>query len=626
MSVRRKSALLLGVMVAFTAAVCALLVVAFRDASKAADWVTHTSDVRAAAFELRGHILAAQLEQRTELLRDGNHGAAFERRAAEVDADVSRLRELVRDNPEQRAALDGVEASKNALFANLRASIASRTPEPDTDALSSEIERRLDAVISQEDQLMTERERRSSAKDLDALLELVVASLLLGTVATIAVQQRHAVRLAEAAFEQERAANRMKDEFLATISHELRTPLTAILGWSKMLATLPPAEAAKGVTTIERNATALARIVDDVLDVSRIVTGKLGIARERLDLADVMAAAIRVVEPTAVAKGVTIELRAEPCPFWGDVGRLQQIFWNLLSNAVKFTSEGGKVTCEVRHDGPTAIVVVRDTGRGIARDFLPHVFERFRQHDSSSTRAFGGLGLGLAIVRYLVELHGGTVRAQSAGLGQGATFVVEMPIRAVAQEAPAPEEADATQRPLDGVSVLVCDDEDDARDLVCAVLEHAGARVEMASNAQAALEAVREHHPNVLVSDIGMPIEDGYSLVRRLRALPAGDGRETPAVALTAYASPADVQRALAAGFQKHVAKPVDPDALVSTLAALTHARALINAPRADASSRPRGIARAPRRDRRSARASSSAPTSSRTRPSDRSARPAPSG
>jgi signal transduction histidine kinase/ActR/RegA family two-component response regulator len=680
MGLRRKSGWLVAVVLLLSAAVGALLVMTFREASMASDLVTHTSDVRAAVFELRGNILGAQLEQRSELLsNEPAHRSAFEQKARDVDNDMHRLRTLTADSAAQRDGIDAIERATGALFEALRVSMASHIQEPDTLALSRDIEDRLDSVLAEEDRLLGVRERKSTAKDIQALLELVLASVVLGTIATFAVQQRRTMRAVEEerrrfeavfenasdamllfdhalvvenanhaalatfekvrddvvgkrmsellasvparawhhedqgqtkvgqrtieyaisanvvrglnltvlrdvtarargqealarAFERERDANRIKDEFLATVSHELRTPLTAILGWSKMLPALEPEEAKKGIATIGRNATALARLVDDVLDVSRIITGKLQIAQEATDLGDILRSSIRVVEPMARARHVTIESDIPDCAFYGDAGRLQQIFWNLLSNAVKFTPRDGRVFCELRVEGSMAKITIRDTGSGITPDFLPHVFERFRQQDSSTTRAFGGLGLGLAIVRHLVELHGGSVRASSPGPGRGATFVVELPIRAVAKRPEPSQPLLSETRPLDGLSVVVCDDDDDAREMVCTVLEHAGARVEATASADAALDAVRSRHPSVLVSDIGMPREDGYGLVRRMRSLSAAEGGQTPALALTAYATKGDVARAIEAGFQDHVSKPVDPDKLVTTLAALVHA------------------------------------------------------
>jgi signal transduction histidine kinase/ActR/RegA family two-component response regulator len=379
-------------------------------------------------------------------------------------------------------------------------------------------------------------------------------------------------------------ANRMKDEFLATLSHELRTPLNAVVGWSQMLlgGRLDEAGTRRAIEVIDRSARAQVALINDVLDVSRIISGKLRIDARPMDVCDCLQAALDSARPAAEAKGIEVVRTVDgPAVIAGDPDRVQQIVWNLLSNAIKFTPKGGRIDVSVgRHDGDVELRV-RDNGVGIAADAIPHLFERFWQADRSPGRQHAGLGLGLAIVRHLVELHGGNVRAESLGLGRGATFIVELPVRAVATELappakPAAEEqhpeAAPQRRPLDGVSVLVCDDEVDARELLSAVLTQAGAKVEAVESASAAVEAVRAHQPNVIVSDIGMPLEDGYSLMRRVRALPPSGGGSIPAVALTAYATKADVAKAMDAGFQEHVAKPVDPDMLVEKVANVTHA------------------------------------------------------
>lgn len=372
-------------------------------------------------------------------------------------------------------------------------------------------------------------------------------------------------------------SNRLKDEFLATVSHELRTPLTAILGWTHLLRSGRPAQVARAIETIERNARAQARIIEDVLDVSRIITGKLGLRIERVNLRDVVQAALDTVRPAAEGKHVELVTTMDPTvgETAGDPSRLQQVVWNVLSNAIKFTSKGGRV--EVRLDRHESMIRLRvsDTGQGIRPDFLPHVFERFRQEDSASTRAHGGLGLGLAIVRHLVELHGGHVAADSGGEGLGATFTIMLPIRALTAQ-PAESESHAAAgevvgaaASLQGVRALVVDDDADARDLISALLEQHGAEVTAAPSARAALDVLEHWIPNVLVSDLGMPQEDGYSLIRNVRAVGTARGFWFPAVALTAYAQLADKTRALSAGFQAHVTKPVDPDSLVALIAQL---------------------------------------------------------
>jgi signal transduction histidine kinase/ActR/RegA family two-component response regulator len=375
-------------------------------------------------------------------------------------------------------------------------------------------------------------------------------------------------------------ANRLKDEFLSTVSHELRTPLNAMLGWTWLLASgkLDAETSRRAIATIERNGRAQSQIIDDLLDVSRIITGKLRLKLRRVDLRAVIEAAIDAVRPAAGAKGIHIDYRADPAVpvVQGDPDRLQQVVWNLLSNAVKFTPGEGRVEVRLERQGGRARIQVADTGIGIRRDFLDYVFDRFRQADSSSTRAHGGLGLGLSIVRHLVELHGGTVRAESGGEGRGATFTVEIPLAPPPHAAAAPASPPRTEVPLapeaarelQGLRVLLVDDEPDAREMVSHLLEPLGARIVATASAAEALEALQRGKIDVLVADIGMPDEDGYALIRKIRELD-GALREIPAIALTAYAGDGDRQRALAAGFQMHLPKPVEPQALAAAVAAV---------------------------------------------------------
>ena len=379
--------------------------------------------------------------------------------------------------------------------------------------------------------------------------------------------------------EEAERANRLKDEFLATLSHELRTPLNAILGWARMLddRRLDEAGREKAVHTIIRNADVQARLVEDVLDVSRIISGKMRLSMAAMDLTSVVATAIEMVRPAALAKGIEITSDlSRPSAVVGDADRLQQVAWNLLSNAVKFTPKHGRVDVRVETLESQATLTVSDTGIGVEPDFLPHLFERFRQADASTTRQYGGLGLGLAIVRHMVELHGGTVRAESGGPGRGTTFIVSLPVRAVARVGAT--SADQSGQPaaggfpaLEGLRVLAVDDEPDARELVIAALTPFGVEVRTAESAAEAVRALSAWRPHVLLADIGMPVEDGYSLIRRIRARAPENGGLTPAAALTAYARPDDRARALAAGFQDHVAKPTTPEELARVVAALAN-------------------------------------------------------
>jgi signal transduction histidine kinase/ActR/RegA family two-component response regulator len=370
----------------------------------------------------------------------------------------------------------------------------------------------------------------------------------------------------------EREANRLKDEFLATLSHELRTPLNAILGWTKLLRSnaVPEDSLERALEKVERNAQVQARLIEDLLEVSRIVSGKLRLEHRAFDLVALSVTAIESIRPTAEARGVEIRRHFEQptLPTAGDPDRLQQVIWNLLSNAVKFTPPGGSVTLTLRRGGLVDEIIVSDTGIGIEPDFLPNVFETFRQADATSTRAHGGLGLGLSIVKRLVEMHGGHVRAASAGRDTGATFTVWLPVRpGVPVERPEPEAppgSDATL--LTGCDILVVDDDQDTRELLVSAFERAGAEVRAAATAADGLALALDRVPDAVVSDIAMPAEDGYAFARRLR-LVLGDRAPRVLVALSAFASPGDHERSARAGFDRHIAKPVDPLMLVRLLA-----------------------------------------------------------
>ena len=380
--------------------------------------------------------------------------------------------------------------------------------------------------------------------------------------------------------QREQQANRLKDEFLATVSHELRTPLNAILGWSRVLRTASLNEAlqARALESIERNALAQARLIEDILEVSRIVTGKLRLRVSTLDLGQVVNAALDVVRPAAEAKQIRLE-RDVPAGAWfgvGDFDRLQQVVWNLLSNAVKFTPRQGTVRISLMREEGWDRIVVTDTGKGIDPKFLPHVFAPFRQADASTTRDQGGLGLGLAIVRQLVELHGGSVRAESEGEGRGSRFTVMLPVPAHLPDAPSHPVGSPPGRVVDlvltpppdltGIRVMVVDDDADARELVAATLGHYGADVTTGASAADAMALLPESRPDVLLSDIAMAGEDGYAFIRRVRELPEELGGSVPAIALTAYAAAADRARALSAGYQLHIPKPFDPVQLAHTV------------------------------------------------------------
>lgn len=401
-------------------------------------------------------------------------------------------------------------------------------------------------------------------------------------------------------FDRERAArkeaetaNRAKDEFIATVSHELRTPLNAIAGWVQILGKqgLDADFFTQGLETIERNVKSQARIIEDILDISRIITGKLKLEVTRVNLAPLLEAAMDTVRLAADAKAIGLQLILD-CPeaeVAGDANRLQQIIWNLLSNAIKFTPKGGTVTISLAVSDAQAEIQVSDNGKGIEAEFLPFVFDRFRQADSTSTRQHGGLGLGLAIVRHLVEIHGGMVWANSPGKQQGATFSIRLPLlrshdpEPVSIDHEAQDSAAAEEIPvrgsnhksnhqrisLQGHRILIVDDDSDAREMLTILLTQQGAEIRASHSSKEALKVLTQWQPHVMVSDIGMPGEDGYSLIEQLRALEVADGGSIPAIALTGYASPTDKEKLLSVGYQLHISKPVDIDELIKAIAGL---------------------------------------------------------
>jgi len=569
----------------------------------------------------RAEVSAAAERQRLARLQSFTAALALERTVAEVaettsaelraafcaaraafavlaDGDGTEHLEVIRLDGQKRAGAAGWQ--KLPLDAPLPIAEAMRLAEP----LFFEDRAALDACYPQW------AEQRVSADEAVVVLPLVLERRALGSIELIYDRPRrfseddrrellalarvcaHAVDRAYlfdvAQLERRRAeeANRAKDEFLAVVSHELRTPLNAILGWAKMLnaGALSDEQARKATATIERNALAQAQLIDDLLDVSRIITGQMRIKNEPVDLPAVVEAALDIVRPAADAKGVRLLHEIDPNvgTLLGDADRLQQVFWNLLSNAVKFTPGGGRVGVRLRRVGVSFVVEVEDSGQGIPAEFLPQVFQRFRQHDASAARKTGGLGLGLAIVRHLVELHGGSVTVASEGEGKGSLLSVRLPINdsfrrestppPLSERSPAPHAVPsrASAPSLEGLRVLVVDDDGDARDLVTSVLVSHHAWVTAVGNATDALDRLQAERPHVIVSDIGMPIDDGYAMMERIRSLSPDAGGRTPAIALTAYAHNADRAKALLAGFTAHVTKPIDPNELVALIASVT--------------------------------------------------------
>ena len=417
----------------------------------------------------------------------------------------------------------------------------------------------------------------------DAGLIVSVLSLVLDVTARkVAEEERSALLMRERDLRKHaEEADRLKDEFLATLSHELRTPLTSILGWASLVRNgeVEGPNVDRALETIERNARSQARLIDDLLDVSRIITGNLRLDLRPIDLAPIVDAAIDGLRPTAGAKQIQLHSHSDTkgCLVRGDPNRLRQIIWNLLLNAIKFTPRAGSVTVRLKCVEPLAQLIVSDTGEGISAEFLPYAFDRFRQAEGSMSRRQGGLGLGLAVVRHLVELHGGNVRAESGGEGQGSTFTVDLPL---AVERRDPARAEDRKREierrkgerlarLDGLRVLLVEDDDDSRWLLGTMLKRQGAAVTSTSSSLEALNAFEAGPPDVVISDLGMPEENGLELMRKLRMFPAGRGGLVPAIALTGYATPKDRERALAAGYQLHLAKPVEASELIAAIFSL---------------------------------------------------------
>ena len=473
--------------------------------------------------------------------------------------------ELHSQIPDELLALGCVDAEQLRITRNLRLNSAMIVP-----LLAR------DRVLGVMSFVFAESGRRYTEEDLRTAEDLARRCATAIENAQLYLSEQRARRSAD-------VANRAKDEFLAVVSHELRTPLNAILGWAKLLGNPEFDERRRtgAVGTIERNAVAMAQLVEDLLDMSRVISGKMRLEVQQVELPRVVESAIDSVRPAATAKGVEIAAVLDNTvpTLYGDSTRLQQITWNLLSNAVKFTAKGGRVDVVIRRAESSIEVSVADTGRGIAASFLPYVFDPFRQEDASASRSRGGLGLGLAITKQLVELHGGHISVHSAGEGHGATFVVTLPISAVTtNEAPSQRAArqfrtdGSFERPphLRGLRILVVDDEEDARGLVAAILEDCGCEVTMAGSAAEALRRLSEAVPDLLISDIGMPDEDGYDLIRKVRALPREEGGDIPATALTAWARPEDRRRMLNAGYSMHLPKPVEPAELVAVVATLS--------------------------------------------------------
>ncbi len=503
----------------------------------------------------------------------------------EREREVAVPEDAANRGPDQERALSAREDALTVREEALRAREDAARTSADVERLMGQLREANERLIvtAVQAQTMSEDTRTEAARAKTEIARLMAQvgeanERLVAATAHAQTMAEHAHTMAE---EAERA-NRLKDEFLGTVSHELRTPLNAILGYARMLrdGTVKRDRETRAAEIIECNATALTQIVEDVLDVSRIISGKTRLNVQCVELAAVVNEAVETVHPTAHAKGVQLQTVVDPRHpiVSGDPDRLQQVVWNLLSNAVKFTPRGGRIHLWLERTDSHVDIVVRDTGRGIRPDFLPHVFERFRQADGRVSREYNGLGLGLAISRHIVELHGGTIHAASDGEGKGATFRVRLPLMVATEsqrdpwrgpQQTKPRGGDTTLARLDGIHVLAVDDEEDSLTLLREILESAGAQVTTVASSQEALDAVEKMAPGVIIADIGLPRMDGFELIHRIRQWPKRSIREVPAAALTAYARSEDRQRALRSGFQTHLAKPIDPGELVAAVAAI---------------------------------------------------------
>jgi signal transduction histidine kinase/ActR/RegA family two-component response regulator len=576
------------------------------------EWVIHSHEVRGALSSLLSTLERAETAERGFIITgDETYVAPDNTAQREVPEQVRQLRALVADNAEQKWRLNGLEPHVEALLQWLRETVDVRRREglaatarrvsDGAGKLEMEAARNgIHDMDAAENRLLEQRAEavdaaaRSAAASfaLAAFLAAALIGLLYAAVRRhlrarvdaerereeLLSQERTARRAAEEAHHKLEEADRAKDAFLATVSHELRTPLSPIVTWAEVLkrGNLDEEQSRLAVEAIQRSAKVQTQLIEDLLDVSRIAAGKMRLEVRPVDLADVIRAAVEVVRPAADAKGIRVQtvIDTETAPVSGDPDRLQQVVWNLLSNAVKFTPKGGRVTVVLERVNSHVEAAVSDTGQGIAADLLPHLFERFRQGDAGSTRRSTGLGLGLAIARHIVEAHGGTVHAESPGPGKGSVFTVKLPLVLIPRTAGEGQRRHPTaattspenQPALDGLRVLVVDDEADSNEALRALLSSCGAEVRPATSVAQALEILGDWTPHLLVSDIGMPGEDGYALIARVRALEDGSKR-IPAIALTAHASVEDRVRLLSAGFQMHVPKPVEPAELLAVVA-----------------------------------------------------------
>ncbi len=611
---KKKSVLGFGVALCVLVAISIESYINLRQFKKANRWVEHTQLVKNQLDDLLLQLTETETAQRGYILTGESSYLKDYQTAINkaVKPEIQAIRQLTRDNPIQQRRLNELEPLVSAQLAVLEQTLDLQRNQGFDVALQAirtgkgkllmdEIRQLIGEMGDTENELFLQRSATSEAQAQTTTLVIVLGSLLAALIVALAIftldqdinkrmrveeqlqtlnselEQRVSQRT-----QQLEAASRAKDEFLSILSHELRTPLNAVLGWSRLLrgGQLSEAKTAQAIEIIERNAKSQSQLIDDLLDISRVIQGKLRLNVRPVQPFTLIEAAINTVRPAADARSIRLQAVLDPSagPISGDSERLQQVVWNLLSNAIKFTPKGGRVQIRLERINSHIEITVSDTGIGIGPNFLPYVFERFRQSDSTSTRTYGGLGLGLAIVRQLVELHGGTVHAASPGEGQGATFTVILPLMILHKDVMTPVrvhpqvEGEVPLNPnssLDGLQVLVVDDEADACELLTTVLEECGARVIAVASVPEALSVLKQLKPDVLVSDIGMPDEDGYALMRTLRGLAAERGGQIPAMALTAYARSEDRIRALQAGFQMHMPKPLEPAELIAAVANL---------------------------------------------------------
>ncbi|WP_017653997.1 CHASE3 domain-containing protein [Fortiea contorta] len=577
---------------------------------KSADAVEHTLRIQNTLESIISSLKDVETAQRGYLLTNNqDYLKPYQEGLKKINPTVQRLQELTRNNSTQQQRLNTLESQINLKLAELEQTISLQKSNQQEAALQvvrggegkqlmDKIRQLVWEMKSQESSLLTQSSAAAQDKAQKTTLVIILGNLLALGLVTLAIftlhrdatKRRYAeeqLQLLNEDLEQrvsDRTAeletiNRVKDEFLSVLSHELRTPLNAILGWAKLLRSgrLDDAKAEQGLEVIERNARSQAQLIEDLLDISRIITGKLRLKVRPIAPISVVEAALDTVRPAAQARGIRIQtvLDSDAGPVSGDPDRLQQVVWNLLSNAIKFTPKGGRVQVRLERINSHVEIIVSDTGQGINPEFLPYIFDRFSQADASTTRVHSGLGLGLAIARNIVELHGGTIHAQSPGEGQGTTFVVNLPLMIVHRPLDTPDRVHSTANrevsldnapSLQGINIVVVDDEADTRELMITLLEQYGATVTAVASASEALEKITQLRPDVLISDIGMPEEDGYSLIRRVRSLTTEQGGQTPAIALTAYARTEDRIQALTAGFQTHIAKPIEPAELVAVI------------------------------------------------------------